>query len=71
MSFSVSSAGVLDAKANPLNSQILILSDSRLGNLGWHTDFTADGAPVDNKTFRYFGQVCANLGGPGSLRSWK
>lgn len=33
--------------------------DSRLGNLGWHTQFTPKGIPLDNSTFRNYGKVCS------------
>ena len=47
---------------------MLTSTDSRLGNLGGHTKFTPDGAPVNDSTFRMFGQVCAKLGGTGHYR---
>ena len=32
-------------------------SGSRLGNLGWHTQFTSEGIPVNNDAFRSYGKV--------------
>ena len=47
---------------------MLTPSDSRLGNLGGHSKFTADGAPVNDSTFWNFGKVRAKPGGTGPNR---
>ncbi len=42
---------------------MLTLSDSRLGGLGWHTNFTSEGVPVDDNAFEAFGKVCESWRG--------
>ncbi|CAO1604327.1 hypothetical protein XANCAGTX0491_007886 [Xanthoria calcicola] len=34
-----------------------ILVDSRVGRLGWQTEFTPDGLPLANEAFKVFGKV--------------
>ena len=37
---------------------LTLSSGSRLGDLGWHTQFTPEGAPLNNGTLHNYGKVC-------------